>query len=487
MSAWAAEKVERGPGFSPPRVFTPAERSYSADAADVWELSLAQRADEGGTWVTEVRCLVSAAEASAACLTIAMRVEPDSGDVAPVRYYVDPPRFLRLLADGLAVRVGRSEATIVPRSVESAADVQKLVDELRSADRALPLIVVTSPAHGPSPIPDLAKRLASHLFALATVVELARPATFELSDAIGKEMSVFDGGLRLYWPKWSVDDPLEKHPLFLRRRLEIAAWQDPRHPDRLVRSSLVSRLTRAAAARFAYPQPMLAAITASSAKAIKDGLADATAPDLVKQVQDLSAKVTEHRELEELAVSENTQLREDVERFRKELSAARKENERLRGALAAAKGEAEGQVEISPWEIEDPHDAIERARSDFADTLVFPDGLVVKTSQPGGWWYHALQSLHQLCEADRAGEAANKRATLQQLLAQNGLQPKDTYKAGDTAVYVTDPASAKSFECRERVHLVEGKPAETESIYWVSLGEPQSARRFLIARLGRHA
>jgi hypothetical protein len=484
VDAWINDKIARGATNSPPRMFTTSANGYEVDDFSGWELRIAQEADDAGTWVTEVRCVAD--HTSDAILTIAMRKDADSAQLAPIRYYVEPPSFLRKLGETLTVRVGRSLATGRPQNVGSAETLEGLLDELRSAERTLPLIVVTLPVHGPVPIPDLATKLSSHLFGLANVVELARPETYGFSAAVGKEMSVFDGGLRMYWPGWSPDDALEKHPLFLRRRLEIAAWQDPARPDRLVRSSLVSRLTRAAAGRFAYPAPMLATITASAAKKLKAELAGSTANELVAQVERLTARTEEHRAMEEMAVAENSQLRDEVDRYRSELVAARKELERLRGEIAASK--APGAVpRASPWEIEDPREAIERARTDFAGTLVFPETLTMETSQPGGWWYHALASVHQLCEAERTGKATNKRATLQQLLAQNGLPPKDTYKAGDTGVFVFDPETGAKHECRERVHLTEGKPADTESIYWVSLGDPAAKRRFLIARLGRHA
>jgi hypothetical protein len=39
---------------------------------------------------------------------------------------------------------------------------------------------------------------------------------------------------------------------------------------------------------------------------------------------------------------------------------------------------------------------------------------------------------------------------------------------------------------RERVHLREGRPAETESIYWQTVGDDQASYRYLIGRIGRH-
>jgi hypothetical protein len=65
--------------------------------------------------------------------------------------------------------------------------------------------------------------------------------------------------------------------------------------------------------------------------------------------------------------------------------------------------------------------------------------------------------------------------------------PKRTYKVADTGIFVVNPASGERIHLRERVHLVEGSPAETESVYWITVGVTQDSYRYLIGRIGRHA
>lgn len=55
------------------------------------------------------------------------------------------------------------------------------------------------------------------------------------------------------------------------------------------------------------------------------------------------------------------------------------------------------------WEIEDLKAALARARTDFAATLVIPDGIDRKTHQNGVFWYRALLALHRLCEIEHRG------------------------------------------------------------------------------------
>ena len=132
-------------------------------------------------------------------------------------------------------------------------------------------------------------------------------------------------------------------------------------------------------------------------------------------------------------------------------------------------------------------DAVARARGDFADTLHIPENVTVETSLDGAFWYGVLRALHELCELERRGEAANKRDVLRDRLAVNIGAPKRTYKVADTGVFEIHPATGIRIELRERVHLVEGRPAETESVYWVTIGDTRASYRYLVGRIGRHA
>lgn len=130
-------------------------------------------------------------------------------------------------------------------------------------------------------------------------------------------------------------------------------------------------------------------------------------------------------------------------------------------------------------------DAIARARGDFGETLEIPVDLVVETRLTGDFWYRAFRALGELCLIERQGEAQNKREILQRLLAKHVGLSKGTYKVGDTGVHVA--VAGKKVELRERVHLREGRPAETESVYWITIGDTRASYRYFIGRIGRHA
>jgi len=155
----------------------------------------------------------------------------------------------------------------------------------------------------------------------------------------------------------------------------------------------------------------------------------------------------------------------------------------LRDALLAA---------IDAWLPGEPtpesvEEAVARARTDFAGTLHIPSNVTIETSLDGPFWYGVLHALHDLCELERRGDAANKRDLLRDLLNNHVRAPKRTYKVADTGVFITDAATGERHHLRERVHIVEGKPAETESVYWITVGEVRASYRYLIGQIGRHA
>ena len=137
--------------------------------------------------------------------------------------------------------------------------------------------------------------------------------------------------------------------------------------------------------------------------------------------------------------------------------------------------------------FDDVAEAIDRARSQFHEMLCIPTDVNFETGLDGTFWYNVLSALNELCAIERRGEAKNKREVLRELLRERVGLPKGNYKVADTGVYAVAPDTGARVELRERVHLREGRPAETESVYWHRLGGRQSDFRYLVGRIGRHA
>lgn len=86
-----------------------------------------------------------------------------------------------------------------PRQYFGEEDAAKLIDQLRSETRLLPIVVV-SQNDGETLWPKLDSELAFDLTALAHVVTIDDEASWLLSDELGKENSCYMGAVRLYWP-----------------------------------------------------------------------------------------------------------------------------------------------------------------------------------------------------------------------------------------------------------------------------------------------
>lgn len=486
VRAWLSAKESKADAAS--RSYRHSEKTYRAAALSVWEFILTQSADSEGTWITEVRALFPVGDASRLKLTVAMRISPLTELGGPARYYVETPWFVRRLNDYFVVSVGGTEATAIPCEVSSDANVSELVQYLLSPGRSLPLVLVADPAHEISPIPDLPVRLANFLFGVAEVVHINAATSYYLTDKVGKEMSCFDGGVRIYWPGWSPHDSPLRHPLMLGKRVAVSAAHDSTDPDGLVRSPLMSMITRGLLSKFSYPQEMLEVVAEDQARKISSQSDDEKIAELQKENARLKLELADQSGYRQLAEIEISDLRAGRDKLAHELDLARMQY--ARSEKAGVDDIEEGTSlaeEDSPWAISALEDALAKAKHDFGTTLVFSDTLVSDTDLSAGLVYHVLMSLHRLCEKERKGLAKNKRALLQQLLVENAGISKDTYKVGDTGLTVYDPISKKTVNVRERVHINEGKPAESESVYWQTIGTKQAEYKYLVVRIGKHA
>lgn len=489
VSDWNQQKMVSPRAME--RRFTSVEQTYNDGAGDVWRLELRQSGDFGGTWITEVQILQASGRTRDATATIVMRLEFDEAAVAPARYYVEPPVFLKGLSTAFHVYVGGTEVPTAAKHADTEDDVEALQQEMENRHRSLPIVVVTDPAAEAPLIPGLADLLASALFGMAIVTHASRRATFALSRELGREMSCFDGAVRIYWPGWRATDTPYAHPLFLKERVAASAKNDPGRPELLIRTALLVPLVRAVASRFSYPLPMRAVLEGHQRRALEQEFKGRSQDDALARLADLNQLVVEKGQLFELALTENAELRSKLDGLQAQLTQAAFELEQARKALPpappATAGEELPEIDESPWAIATAKEAVDRARAEFAATLLIPTNVYIETSMDGGYWYHVLLSLHKLCELERQGQATNKRAQLRQLLVENVGVSKDTYKTAETGIYATHPETEQRVQLRERVHLQEGRPAETESVYWQTVGEAQQKYRYLIGRIGRHA
>ncbi len=146
-------------------------------------------------------------------------VQGPAGRLVEFNQPAGAPRLVRTLLDSGTVRADGRQ--LGRAHVVSSTDVAQLGDLVLDPARRLPVLVITPEPRTGRPVLD-PQRLARRLGGLAHVMTLAaRPTTFAFTEVLGtRELSVFGGAVRLYWPVAQVERFGDTaHPLWLADRL----------------------------------------------------------------------------------------------------------------------------------------------------------------------------------------------------------------------------------------------------------------------------
>jgi len=120
--------------------------------------------------------------------------------------------------------------------VDRPGEVDSLVAFIESPTRKVPIVVVSTPRHGPVFVPT--DRIAFDLAGLALVVNLSADGAQELTDRYGRALGVFGNAVRMYRVGFDADvDTRQRHPLYtavqwsqsvhvLRQNLKLDAMED---------------------------------------------------------------------------------------------------------------------------------------------------------------------------------------------------------------------------------------------------------------------
>ena len=193
------------------------EPRYWAGRVDDADKNLAQR-----TWVTEVGVGVADdGDVLFGCRLVCATRGEDTPFVRSV------PGFVAAICTAGPAELDGRAVTRAPWLVASEHDVAALVDLLELPGRRAPVVVLAldDGVIDPALTAIDARLVHKATLGAAHVVVLTGPASFHLTDAVGKESSVFRRAVRTYRPgftRWR-DSPL-RHPLALPERIE--AWPE---------------------------------------------------------------------------------------------------------------------------------------------------------------------------------------------------------------------------------------------------------------------
>ena len=175
---------------------------------------------QGMSLVTQVVVRLQADEVR---LRVRLRAHSERASAVPEQ----PP--IPSLLERLHARVGLSDGPIDCFTVAETVKlemVDEFIDALSDDRRRLPVVVVSPSSRNAESFID-PDRLAEAVAFRAHVRTLDHAKTaWTLSDRVGRTLSTFDGGVRVYWPGFSLGDRPTRHRLWLRQQVERAGFLD---------------------------------------------------------------------------------------------------------------------------------------------------------------------------------------------------------------------------------------------------------------------
>ena len=122
--------------------------------------------------------------------------------------------MIRRLCSDQVVRVGEMQVQAAPYPLTEKG-VPDFLTLLRSSLRKLPIVFLAPYARGDLNQID-SSAMARRLAGVAIIVDVKDiGSTWDIGEALGRSLSCFDGGVRIYWPGFTDGDDPRRHPLYL--------------------------------------------------------------------------------------------------------------------------------------------------------------------------------------------------------------------------------------------------------------------------------
>jgi hypothetical protein len=140
--------------------------------------------------------------------------------IKPIR--IDPrcPRVVRSLLDLPGNWFHGHSRLCKLQKIRGVDAGEQLAREIVNEQRTVPILVI-SDLGGSLALPALDIKMAYDLAGLANTYAIDGEASWGLTDVLGKRYSCFAGGVRVYWPRFSLQDDPFSHPLWTGMRLSV--------------------------------------------------------------------------------------------------------------------------------------------------------------------------------------------------------------------------------------------------------------------------
>lgn len=346
-----------------------------------------------------------------------------SSTIAPeLHLQVKPPRILFDLANisGSKWQFGSMPVGLKPLAF-NATHAEMVASWLSQPDRPMP-IVAFSEYEGEilHPQPDWQEKVAERLFGMALVIRFSADLSWELTSRVGKKWSCFHGAVRIYWPKLDFNSDPFQHDLMIAEDIMGRFNTDNR---RIAANGLLDHLYDRFRRISTYSVRCPSVFPDLRRECSQERITDlhkqvASKRDATKAAANLAA--SNKRLTEELAAGHDlmSEYANVVRRLEDQLLEAKDEITRIQNAWDIEKSL---HTTTHPNHVAVQHqaqittifEAIERAKTEFADDLLFGSDVnneAKNLKEDAGPPTKVYVHLMKLAEASRALQHAVKHA-----------------------------------------------------------------------------
>lgn len=391
--------------------------------------------------------------------------------ITPAHLALGSPGVIRYLCSENAVRIGDMHVKATPYALDSS-NVGQFLELLLSPERRLPLVFISPYANGDANELD-PSLMAQHLAGVGIVVDVRDPeATWDISEAVGRTLSCFDGAARIYWPGFSTAHDPRSHRLYLGARIDALG------PQTVLRS-IERSVFGVAAFRFAADPR------------IGDIIREAEQAERIQRVE--AQKASKGEDWENYAIELDAKLSAADQT----IASLQAENENLKAnqqVYFSARTFGEAEEDVASEEIAPPNsveDALEQARS-CANLELLESAFEAAKKSPFQRPLEVLAALRDLDEiaSDWAKQrkAKGNGGDLLQHLKNRGwgkrssMHVSDTTKARHRHHYEFE-YGGKSQLFEPHITLGSGDPNSCASIHFQL---DQAREKIVVAHVGRH-
>jgi len=287
--------------------------------------------------------------------------------VRPTNYTVGRPRVVTDILSSCPCTINGTPVPTMVTTLPVDAVSRFTNSTLFSPQRPLPVLMVSKDPFTENPIVD-PEQIQAQLLGFAQVVLLENKwAAFVLSDIVGKELSCYNGAVRLYWPGLTPESDPMGHPLYLPQTLRQHA-----EAGQELHRYLFRRLTGISALRYAEGTVI------GDVRRSFEQQQQAHTEQLRTQLSSREVDYEQVCQGLETAWDENSRLKKDLESASARVVELTEEIEELKGTVATfwryrEEEETSQESEASEEEIEEPTtvlDALKQAAEQFSEHIL---------------------------------------------------------------------------------------------------------------------